>query len=210
MPRRLYVAAGGRLPPARSCGAGSLSSPSTVSLPKVCHPASLLLLTRIKGHPTDIFCIHLPTLHHHPVTGEAAQRRAFRCTPASMSLGSSARLGMMDWRAIFAARFRLQRNWRRGRCSMRTFAGHRGVVTCLQFDDDKIVSGSSDSTIKVWSTRTNAPWSVFTLLGHSDSVRCLVLRGNMLVSGSNDTTIKVREAKGQSVHMCVCMCVYVC
>jgi F-box/WD-40 domain protein 7 len=61
----------------------------------------------------------------------------------------------------------------------------------VSFDECKIASGSSDSTIKVWSTKTNAAWSVLTLLGHSDAVRCLALRGNMLISGSSDHTIKV-------------------
>lgn len=62
----------------------------------------------------------------------------------------------------------------------------------MQFDDTRIVSGSSDKTIKVWNMRTNSPWSVMTLVGHSGTVRCLHLSGNRLVSGSSDFTIKVR------------------
>eukprot|EP00054_Salpingoeca_dolichothecata_P014621 m.82899 g.82899 ORF g.82899 m.82899 type:complete len:830 (-) comp21086_c0_seq1:117-2606(-) len=95
------------------------------------------------------------------------------------------------WREVFRDRFRLRRNWLHGRCSIRTFHGHSGSVSCIQFDDTKIASGSSDRTIKVWSIRTNAPWSVLTLRGHLGTVRCLHLMGNQLVSGSNDNTIKV-------------------
>jgi len=97
----------------------------------------------------------------------------------------------VDWKAVVEARYKLRRNWQTGRGSKRTFEGHRQVVTCVSFDETKIASGSSDSTIRVWSTKTNASWSVLTLLGHSDAVRCLALRGNMLISGSSDHTIKV-------------------
>jgi F-box/WD-40 domain protein 7 len=102
----------------------------------------------------------------------------------------------VDWRSVVEARHKLRRNWLSGRAASRTFEGHRQVVTCVQFDESRIVSGSSDSTIKVWSTKTNASWSVMTLLGHSDAVRCLVLRGNVLVSGSSDQTIKVWMLEG--------------
>ena len=64
-------------------------------------------------------------------------------------------------------------------------------VSCVQFDDNRIVSGSSDKTIKVWNIRTNTTWAALTLEGHSGDVRCLHLHGNRLVSGSSDRTIKV-------------------
>eukprot|EP00047_Mylnosiga_fluctuans_P019935 m.87569 g.87569 ORF g.87569 m.87569 type:complete len:580 (-) comp8325_c0_seq1:168-1907(-) len=96
-----------------------------------------------------------------------------------------------DWYSITADRFRLRRNWLRGRFSVRTFLGHEQGVACVQLDDTRIASGSSDCTIKVWSTRTNAPWSVLTLRGHLGAVRCLHMRGGQLVSGSSDHTIRV-------------------
>ncbi|UYV76441.1 hypothetical protein LAZ67_14000406 [Cordylochernes scorpioides] len=115
--------------------------------------------------------------------------------------------GLMDWKKAFADRYRLHRNWLRGNCNVRTFHGHTQGVFCVQFDDTRIVSGSSDKTIKVrrrhyaaaqvlpvsvqvWNIRTNSPWSVMTLVGHSGTVRCLHLQGNRLVSGSSDCTIK--------------------
>ena len=97
-----------------------------------------------------------------------------------------------------------------GQCHVRTFEGHSGGISCVQFDGGRIVSGSHDKTIKVWNVKTNSPWSVITLAGHSGEVRCLhlgkicrrlsnlsllsriyVLDGNRLVSGSTDLTIKV-------------------
>ena len=57
------------------------------------------------------------------------------------------------------------------------------VITCVQFDGQKIASASVDRTIKVWSLKTNAPWSVLTLLGHIGGVRCLQMAGNMVWLG---------------------------
>ncbi|PIK50413.1 putative F-box/WD repeat-containing protein 7 [Apostichopus japonicus] len=102
------------------------------------------------------------------------------------------------WKQVFAERFRLCRNWLGGLCTVRTFEGHTQGISCVQFDDTRIVSGSSDKTIKVWNIRTNSPWSVQTLTGHSGTVRCLHLEGNMLVSGSTDRTIKVWDLSTQS------------
>eukprot|EP00042_Codosiga_hollandica_P017337 m.47280 g.47280 ORF g.47280 m.47280 type:complete len:665 (+) comp47531_c0_seq3:54-2048(+) len=98
---------------------------------------------------------------------------------------------IVDWKWVVSERTRLQRNWTRGRCSVRTFAGHAEGVSCIQFDATKIASGSTDATIKVWSLKTNAPWSVMTLRGHSGAVRCLSMNGNQVVSGSHDATIKI-------------------
>jgi WD40 repeat protein len=54
---------------------------------------------------------------------------------------------------------------------------------------DKLISGSPDSTIKVWSTDT---WACErTLEGHTDGVISLVIHGDKLLSGSNGPTIKV-------------------
>lgn len=34
---------------------------------------------------------------------------------------------------------------------MATLVGHRGAVTCVSLGDDKIVSGSDDGDVKIWS-----------------------------------------------------------
>jgi len=99
--------------------------------------------------------------------------------------------GSPNWRSIFVERYKLRRAWLSGQCHVRTFQGHSGGISCLQFDSSRIVSGSHDKTIKVWNTKTNSPWSVMTLSGHSGEVRCLHLQHNKLVSGSTDLTIKV-------------------
>lgn len=99
--------------------------------------------------------------------------------------------GKIQWKQMFSERFRLRRNWLNGYCNVRTFEGHTQGISCIQFDDTRIVSGSWDKTIKVWNRRTNTAWAALTLAGHSGTVRCLHLHGNRLVSGSSDRTLKV-------------------
>ncbi|KAK3858471.1 hypothetical protein Pcinc_035335 [Petrolisthes cinctipes] len=106
--------------------------------------------------------------------------------------------GTVNWKQVFVERYRLHRNWMGAHCHVRTFEGHTEGVSCVQFDDHRIVSGSHDNTIKVWNMRTNSPWSVQTLVGHSGMVRCLHLAGNRLVSGSADATIKVWDVEETS------------
>ena len=76
---------------------------------------------------------------------------------------------------MFVERYKLRRAWMGGQCHVRTFEGHSGGISCVQFDGGRIVSGSHDKTIKVWNVKTNSPWSVITLAGHSGEVRCLHL-----------------------------------
>ncbi|KRX92158.1 TP53-regulating kinase [Trichinella pseudospiralis] len=95
--------------------------------------------------------------------------------------------GRVEWKGIFLERYRLRRNWMKARCVVR--------ISCVQFDENRIVSGSSDKSIKLWDIRTNNPLAVMTLLGHSGTVRCLQLNGSRLASGSNDHTLKMDDEK---------------
>jgi F-box/WD-40 domain protein 7 len=71
----------------------------------------------------------------------------------------------------------------------RTLEGHDEGVCSMVMQHDKLISGSYDNTIKVWSTDT---WACErTLEGHDDYVRSLVVHGDKLFSGSDDRTIKV-------------------
>jgi WD40 repeat protein len=71
----------------------------------------------------------------------------------------------------------------------RTLEGHTDSVESLAVHGDKLISGSDDCTIKVWSTDT---WTCErTLEGHTGGVDCLVVHGDKLISGSSDNTIKV-------------------
>ena len=69
--------------------------------------------------------------------------------------------------------------------------GHRSNIMCLAFSPDgtRLISGSGDSTVKVWDPNSNAP--ITTLLGHSRSVMHIAFSpdGNQIASGSHDGKI---------------------
>lgn len=68
-------------------------------------------------------------------------------------------------------------------------AHQRHVVTCLQFDTDKILTGSDDTNINVYDTKTGALRK--RLEGHEGGVWALQYEGNTLVSGSTDRSVRV-------------------
>lgn len=73
------------------------------------------------------------------------------------------------------------------------------VVTCLQFDDDKIITGSDDHTITVYNSQTGEKRT--QLQGHEGGVWALQYVGNSLVSGSTDRTVRVWDIKrGRCTH----------
>ncbi|XP_066935422.1 F-box and WD repeat domain-containing 11-B-like [Clytia hemisphaerica] len=113
--------------------------------------------------------------------------------------------GTVRWREVFVERYCLRRNWMTGRCKVKTLTGHTQGVSCVQFDQSRIVSGSSDKTIRVWDLTSSSQDPVLHLVGHSGTVRCLQLIGNRLVSGSTDTTIKVWDLSvGSDWNMAGC------
>ncbi|KAH6680723.1 WD repeat-containing protein-like protein pop1 [Halenospora varia] len=70
------------------------------------------------------------------------------------------------------------------------FAAHPAhVITCLQFDDDKILTGSDDTLIHVYDTKTGVLRK--RLEGHEGGVWALQYEGNVLVSGSTDRSVRV-------------------
>ncbi|KAJ5970606.1 uncharacterized protein N7479_000524 [Penicillium vulpinum] len=81
------------------------------------------------------------------------------------------------------------------------FRAHdRYVVTCLQFDTDKIVVGSDNSKINVYDTNTGALRA--TLEGHEGGIWALEYHGNTLVSGSTDRSLRVWDiARAECTHV---------
>lgn len=80
-------------------------------------------------------------------------------------------------------------NFDTGACLM-SFKAHDDKVRCFEETwDGKILSGSWDKTIKVWSE----DWKCLIVLkGHTDCVVCLENLGlNLIASGSVDNTIKL-------------------
>lgn len=48
----------------------------------------------------------------------------------------------------------IARNWKTGKYYLRTLTGHEDGVMCVQMNDQRVVSGSYDCTIRVWDVGT--------------------------------------------------------
>ena len=72
---------------------------------------------------------------------------------------------------------------------MKPLLGHTGIVksVCFSKDGKKIVSGSKDSSIRIWNAETGEQLEI-KLKGHSDEVYsvCFSPDGKKIVSGSED------------------------
>nr|XP_054759889.1 F-box/WD repeat-containing protein 11-like [Lytechinus pictus] len=67
---------------------------------------------------------------------------------------------------------------------MAELTGHTGVVSCLQFNDRLLVTGSHDRTLRIWSMIDYECKHV--IKHHSDAVTCLILEDDVVISGSFD------------------------
>lgn len=56
-----------------------------------------------------------------------------------------------NWQKIYRAREELDKRWKMGKQSRAVFLnGHMDSVYCQQFDENKIITGSRDKTIRIW------------------------------------------------------------
>ena len=95
----------------------------------------------------------------------------------------------IDWKDQLKLLLKLRDNWMKGQHEKVMFPAHDGYVYSLQFDENIVISGSRDNTIKIWDANTRA--RLATLEGHTGSVLCLQFDDTKIVSGSSDATIKI-------------------
>ncbi|GAA6001194.1 hypothetical protein JCM10207_007454 [Rhodosporidiobolus poonsookiae] len=115
------------------------------------------------------------------------------------------------FKLLYRRRFLIRRNWRENTPKRTTFplaphthpsavnpnANH--VVTCLQFDKDKVVWASDGHSVNVFDTSTGA--LRVSLNGHEGGVWALQYIGNVLVSGSTDRTVRIWDLEtGRCTH----------
>ncbi|KAB7495418.1 F-box/WD repeat-containing protein 1A [Armadillidium nasatum] len=90
----------------------------------------------------------------------------------------------------------IEANWRMGRHNLQRIncrsENSKGVY-CLQYDDQKIVSGLRDNTIKIWDRNLLQCYKVLT--GHTGSVLCLQYDDKVIISGSSDSTVRVWDVE---------------
>lgn len=102
----------------------------------------------------------------------------------------------------------IENNWRSGQHMLKRIncrsENSKGVY-CLQYDDNKIVSGLRDNTIKIWD-RADLK-CIETLTGHTGSVLCLQYDDKVIISGSSDSTVRVWDVtSGEMVNTLIHHC----
>jgi WD40 repeat protein len=92
-----------------------------------------------------------------------------------------------------AASDRTVKGWGPGGKELMTFTGHTGAINALALSADgaKIVTASTDKTLKLWDSDTGK--DIRTFKGHDGNVTSLALSpgGRLLLSGSDDRTLKL-------------------
>jgi F-box and WD-40 domain protein CDC4 len=129
-------------------------------------------------------------LHKSEGPNSAANAAALACPNPKIGLESLRNLHL--YKSLYRRRYMLEQSWTSGKVKPyhMAFQAHPNhVITCLQFDDDKIVTGSDDTFIHVYDTKTGALRR--RLSGHEGGVWALAYDGNVLVSGSTDRSVRV-------------------
>lgn len=117
-------------------------------------------------------------------------------TTPNTSSGSIPRSVTRPWKDVYSERLTIERNWRRGRCTVKTLKGHTDGVMCLQFSETLqhpafpvLITGSYDRTVRVWNMETGT--ELHCLKGHTRAVKALQFDEVKLITGSMDSTLKV-------------------
>lgn len=96
---------------------------------------------------------------------------------------------MNPWKIIYRDRFKVESNWRHGKCIIKEFKGHMDGILSMKFNYRLLFTGSYDSTIAIWDIFTGK--LVRRLTGHQSGVKTLFFDGSKLITGSLDKTIRV-------------------
>ncbi|KAI9281587.1 WD40-repeat-containing domain protein [Sporodiniella umbellata] len=88
----------------------------------------------------------------------------------------------------------MRRNWRLNKHHKLLLEGHEDdLITCLQFDEEKVITGSDDHRIHLYDVNTGQLKNVME--GHEGGVWVLEYVDNTLVTGSIDRTVRVWDIK---------------
>lgn len=181
---------------------GSPSPPPTAPLSspllKRCREDSANLLTPPSKRQRSALPRHPPI---HSLTSPSMLTRPLEADPSSALLVSSPSYISSEsltrpWKDVYSERMTIERNWRRGRCTVRTLEGHTDGIMCLQFNETLshptfpvLITGSYDRTVRVWNLETGV--ELHCLKGHERAVRALQFDEAKLITGSMDRTLKV-------------------
>lgn len=140
--------------------------------------------------PKDDRFYNSTKLHKSEGPISAASAAAVAVPDPQIGLASLRKLHL--FKSLYRRHYMIRQSWTSGKVKPGhvAFAAHpRHVITCLQFDEDKIITGSDDTLIHVYDTKTGKLRK--KLEGHEGGVWALQYEGNTLVSGSTDRSVRV-------------------
>jgi F-box and WD-40 domain protein 1/11 len=106
-------------------------------------------------------------------------------------LGKTKRIAQ-PWKEMAKARIQLEKNWEKANPSATYFCGHTDSVYCCQFDEEKIITGSRDRTIRVWDLKTKKCLKVIGSPAHRPSFH----EGPTLATHPTNTVANVKSVNG--------------
>ncbi|KAG0744133.1 hypothetical protein G6F57_004473 [Rhizopus arrhizus] len=110
--------------------------------------------------------------------------------PSSSEAYNILHVAQNPYKKIVRRHIIMRRNWRLNRHRKLLLEGHEDdLITCLQFDDEKVITGSDDHRIHLYDVNTGQLRNVME--GHEGGVWALEYVGNTLVTGSIDRTVRV-------------------
>lgn len=134
-----------------------------------------------------------PHVWKHVFRG-AYPRRPASCTATKkkQSLGLGKTIPNQDWKRMFLVRRTLEQRWKDGKAAAIYLHGHKDSVYCAQFDENKIITGSRDRTVRIWDA--HYPWSCLKIIGPPP--------GDVPISGPVNNP--AQQATGKSPFATIC------
>lgn len=85
---------------------------------------------------------------------------------------------------------------------LQTCEDHEGSINCMEISEDGsvLVTGSDDSNLRLWSTKTDTIECIGVLEGHEDYITSIIIEDNFVLSSSADKTIKKWD-----MYSCECL-----
>ena len=140
----------------------------------------------------EILARYPHTARYHKSEGPLSAASAAAAAVPDPQLGLPGLQKLHLFKSLYRRHYMLRQNWTQRNVEPHhmAFKAHPAhVITCLQFDDDKILTGSDDTLIHVYDTKTGVLRK--KLEGHEGGVWALQYEGNVLVSGSTDRSVRV-------------------
>lgn len=81
---------------------------------------------------------------------------------------------------------------------IKSFLGHLGGIWTFDILNNRLVTGSTDKTARIWDNETNTTMRI--LKGHKSIIRILKCLNNFIVTGSRDHTIGIWNEMGDLLY----------